>query len=142
MNKKIIKRFDAKRDILLQVFKSKHPKDYKEIVVELVKAITSDDDYDEDGLNPDPERITVVDHGDYQGSLLFIIAAKGYQPSNYWATECNYGSCSGCDTLQSICNYDDCQPSDEQANDYLTLSLHLAQKMTKLFEDQSSKEAP
>jgi hypothetical protein len=131
MDKDIIARFDAKREHLRSVFKAKHPADYTAIVTELVRAITSEDEYGE--CNLDPERITVIDHGDWQGSLLFIIAAKGYQPSEYWATECCYGSCSGCDTLQSIRDFDDSPPTDEQANDYLTLALHLAQRMERLF---------
>jgi hypothetical protein len=135
MNPDIISRFDAKRTELLAQFKAKHPSSYLDIVTTLVTAITDDDEYGE--CNLDPERITVIDHGDYQGSQLFIIAAKGYQPSTYWATECSYGSCSGCDTLEAII-YDSCDsdgaPTDKQANDYLTLALHLAQRMELLFE--------
>lgn len=131
MDKLIIARFDANRDNILSVFKSKPPGSYLDVVKTLVEAITTEDDHGE--CNLDPDRITVIDHGDYQGSQMFIIAAKGYQPSDYWATECSYGSCSGCDTLESIRGYGDAQVTDEQANDYLTLTLHLAQKMERLF---------
>jgi hypothetical protein len=128
----IITRFDAKRQDLLAQFKAKRPDSYLDIVKAVVSAVTSEDDYGE--CNLDPDRITVIDHGDYQGSQLFIIAAKGYQPSDYWATEQSYGSCSGCDTLQAIGGYS-CDPvTDDQAKDYWTLALHLAQRMERLFE--------
>lgn len=127
MDHAIIKRFDEKRTTLKAIFKKKHPESYLEIVKQLVKAVSCD------GLDMDPDRITVIDHGDYQGSQLFIIAAKGYQPSDYWATECSYGSCTGCDTLQAIRGYGDDAVSAKQADDYVTLALHLAQKMEKLF---------
>jgi hypothetical protein len=133
MDKDIIARFDAKREHLRAAFKAKHPDSYLDVVTELVRAIADEDEYGCGEYNLDPDRITVIDHGDYQGSMLFVIAAKGYQPSDYWATECSYGSCSGCDTLEGIREYSGEAPTDAQANDYLTLALHLAQKMQRLF---------
>lgn len=52
----------------------------------------------------DLERITVVDNGDYQGTLLFLIPFDTYQPSEheYIMTYIGYGSCSGCDVLQAV----------------------------------------
>ena len=132
----IVARFDAKRPDLLALFKAKHPEDYLDIVKTVVSTVTSPDNYGE--CNLDPERITMIDHGEYQGTLVFVIAAKGYQPSVYWATECSYGSCSGCDTLEAIRAYPDGPVSDEQANDYLTLALHLVQKMEQLFDRRSN----
>jgi hypothetical protein len=134
MSPTLIARFDAKRQDLLALFKAKRPNDYLTIVKTLVAAVTSPDDYGE--CNLDPERITMIDYGHYQGTLVFVIAAKGYQPSAYWATECGYGSCSGCDTLQAIERQGDSTSAvtDEQAKDYLTLALHLVQKMEQLFD--------
>ena len=50
----------------------------------------------------DLEHITVVDNGDYQGTLLFLIPFDTYQPSEhqYIMTYVGYGSCSICDALQ------------------------------------------
>lgn len=55
----------------------------------------------------DIDGITVIDNGDYQGTLLFLIPEDTYQPSEceYLMTYVNYGSCSGCDTLQYIQAY-------------------------------------
>ena len=48
--------------------------------------------------------ITVVDDGDYQGTVVFLIPFDTYQPSEheYIMTYIGYGSCSGCDVLQAV----------------------------------------
>ena len=53
--------------------------------------------------------ITMIDDGDYQGTLLFLIPFNTYQPSayEYLMTHVYYGSCSGCDALQSAQMHDD-----------------------------------
>ena len=80
--------------------------------------------------------IHVIDDGDYQGTLLYIIPEKGYQPSEYWAVKVSYGSCSGCDTMESIrSDYepehweDDYKPSDQQIDLLWTEALHMMQGM-------------
>lgn len=76
-----------------------------------------------DGEAPDPERIHQIDDGDYQGTLVFVIGAQGYQPSTYWATSVGYGSCSGCDALEDAWGYGD-------QHDYeglYSLTLHMLQ---------------
>lgn len=77
--------------------------------------------------------IKLVDYGDYQGTLILIFHEDTYEPSTSetYYTSVRYGSCSGCDTLKHIYHYeDDCLPNDEQVDDYMTLSLHLIQKMS------------
>jgi hypothetical protein len=101
---------------------------YKQIVEKLFElCITNADEHC--GFNI--ERITVIDDGDYQGTKLFIIPKDTYQPSvdDYITTHTYYGSCSGCDTLQSICGYDYGLPTEEQVKLYMTLALHLVQKL-------------
>lgn len=70
----------------------------------------------------DSSKITEIDNGDYQGTLLFLIPLDIYQPSEYeyLMTYIGYGSCSGCDTLQAIqgtWNTD----KDKQISDFMTL---------------------
>lgn len=70
-----------------------------------------DDDFT---LNLD--RITGIDDGNYQGTLLYMIPFDKYQPSahEYFLTNIYYGSCSGCDALQhaqSLHYYDDSLPA-------------------------------
>jgi hypothetical protein len=101
---------------------------YKQIVEKLFElCITNADEHC--GFNI--ERMTVIDDGDYQGTKLFIIPKDTYQPSvdDYITTHTYYGSCSGCDTLQSICGYDYGLPTEEQVKLYMTLALHLVQKL-------------
>ena len=115
------------------VLPRKHPESYAELVKWTIEAIRDPDEYNE----PDPERIHVIDDGDYQGTLLFVIGATGYQPDQYWCVKVNYGSCSGCDTLQSIrddySNFEERESvTDEQAHEYWMLALHLVQGLKEL----------
>lgn len=77
--------------------------------------------------------ITVIDNGDYQGTLLFLIPNTTYQPCEfeYLMTYVGYGSCSGCDTLLSIQDYSDRPPTREQLNDYMTLCRDMVCNMIK-----------
>lgn len=133
MIQKFVARFMAKKGELKNIFLQKHPKNYENIVKSVISLITSKDDYAE--LNPDPERIHVINDGDYQGTLVFVIGAKGYQPSKYWYAKICYGSCSGCDTLERIKDCSSDNPTSEQVNDYLTLALHIVQGI-KLMGDE------
>lgn len=82
----------------------------------------------------DLDRITVIDDGDYRGTKIFIVPTDIYQLSvgDYVMTDTYYGSCGGCDTLKAIssCDYD--LPTDEQVEKYMTLALHLVQKLKRL----------
>ncbi len=126
-----VTRFDAARDKLREQFRATRPDDYDALVKAVIVAIG---DGEERYREPDPERITRIDHGDYQGTLLFVIGAGGYQPDTYWATKVGYGSCSGCDTLQAI--HEDGvygEPStDEQVRQYMELALHIVQGLKEI----------
>ena len=131
MIQEFVEKFEKDKVKLEDMFRSKHPENYKEVVKNVVSVLTDDEPYD----SIDPERIHSVDDGDYQGTLVFIIGAKGYQPSDYWYVKVSYGSCSGCDTLQAINGYSDTAPSEEQVQDYMTLALHIVQGLKKMGED-------
>lgn len=104
-------------------FSTKHTENYKDIVKAVVTILQGDEEYD----SPDPERIHEIDDGDYQGTLLYVIGNSGYHPYKYWAVKVFYGSCPGCDTLQAIHNDSSNLPNDEQIKDYMTLALHIVQ---------------
>lgn len=74
--------------------------------------------------------IYFIDDGNYQGTLVFILHRDTYQPcaSDYVYTNVYYGSCSYCDTLQSIRGWEDGLPNEQQVKDYMTLCLHLLQR--------------
>lgn len=71
----------------------------------------------------DCENITEIDNGDYQGTLVYLIPFNNYQPneSQYLMTYVDYGSCTCCDTLLGITQFEDGRPSAQQVSDLLTL---------------------
>ena len=130
MIKEFVSRFTEKKKDLEAVFSMEHPSSYMEVVKAVVQVI-SNGDYG----TPDPNRIHEIDDGDYQGTLVYVIAETGYQPSTYWYVKVAYGSCSGCDTLQAICGYDNGAPSSAQVSDYMTLALHVVQGLKRMGDD-------
>lgn len=83
-------------------------------------------------------RMTVIDDGDYQGTYVFVIPKNAYQPDveEYVYTHVDYGSCSGCDTLQGIHCYNvNVHPTENQLRGYMDLCLHLLQKCNHMHYD-------
>lgn len=111
---------------------------YKKLVKLIIdKIINKTDDTCRFGKY-DSSNITVIDDGDYRGTLIFLIPAKINQPSatEYLVTYADYGTCSACDTLKEITDmssYNE-MPSKEQVDGYMTLCLHLIQRMKPLYE--------
>lgn len=100
--------------------------EYKDLVKLTFSAIYNDGDdtnipYSYKSLNLD--RITMIDDGDYQGTLLFVIPFNTYQPGEgeYLMTYVGYGSCSGCDTLLSIVDWGNGPATERQVSDLLAL---------------------
>jgi len=131
MIKKFVDKFNNGKQQLRGRFISQHPGDY-DVVVQNVIEFLSDDEYN----SIDPKRITRIDHGDYQGTLVYMIGSTGYQPYKYWCVKVSYGSCSGCDTLQYIeCDLssnEDGSPSETQIDDYMMLCLHVIQNLKEI----------
>lgn len=130
----IIKQWEENKHKLEEYFRttvqSKYS-NYSDIVKRVFELVINDDD---DNVY-DYEKLRVLDDGDYQGTQIFIAVKNCYQPStnDYLVTHNSYGSCSGCDTLQAIHDYNnDVVPDEEQIKDYMTLALHLVQRMKKL----------
>lgn len=133
MNKEIIEQWELNKNELRKYFETTEQKeycDYKEIVKVLTKIILPDYDY---------EHITEIDDGDYQGTKIYLIPKDTYQPDidDYLITHNYYGSCSGCDTLLSIQNYDEGIPNENQVNEYMQLCLHLIQRMRILGDKEN-----
>lgn len=123
--------FMAGKESLRAEFAKAHPESYESVVRAVATLLAGDGEYGK----PDPTRITEINDGEYQGTLVYVIGENGYQPSTYWYVKVGYGSCSGCDTLEAIRVYADDPPTAEQANDYLTLALHIVQGLKKMGED-------
>lgn len=122
MIQEFVTQWEARKKEVEDTFRKAHPSYLG--IVEAVVGILG-----EGYGRPDPERITEIDHGEYQGTLLYVIAAHGYQPSDYWLVKVDYGSCSQCDTLQGIRYSGDWEdlPNEEQVKEYMTLALHILQ---------------
>ena len=131
MNADFVKSWDRNKDKLENYFRTTPQSNYdsyKKLVIALLnKVINVDRDPDWNDFNT--ERIHVINDGDYQGTLVFLVPESRYQPDSYFYTKVWYGSCSVCDTLQSIQseNYEE-YPTDSQVESYMTLCLHMLQQ--------------
>lgn len=132
MIKKFVEKWDKYKGNLENYFRNTRQEeyqDYKDIVKALFENVINKDETDFwNKFNL--EEMTLIDDGDYQGTQIFIIPLDTYQPdiNNYVVTNTYYGSCSGCDTLLGISNYEQGLPTDKQIKDYMELALHLLQK--------------
>lgn len=114
---------------------------YRFLVKKVVELILNDENAIEEEW--DVDKIVEIDHGEYQGILLYLIPRFVYLPSenDYLMTYVGYGSCSGCDTLLSIqseflvndtLDEEEKQELHETAvKEYMQLCLHILQNMTK-----------
>jgi hypothetical protein len=139
MIQELVKQWEENKLKLEEYFKTTKQEEYQsyEAIVRKIFEIcinVSDSKYDNFNL----EKLHVIDDGDYQGTQLFIIPKDTYQPSaeDYVITDTYYGSCSGCDTLQAISSYNYDLPTDAQVKKYMTLALHLVQKLKYLGEEE------
>lgn len=103
--------------------------EYKHIVEKVVEIILNTN---EEYLW-NTEGITEIDDGDYQGTLLFLIPRKTYQPCEYeyLMTYVGYGSCPGCDALQAIQDYGENSISEDQLKDFRALCKDVITNMIK-----------
>lgn len=142
MIEEFTKKWFERSHVVRTKFEEKFPASYTEIVKTVVEMLQEDDEYE----CPDPDRIHEIDDGDYQGTLLYVIAQGGYQPSKYWYVKVSYGSCSVCDTLQNLrdhgCDWNDDwadEVSDEQkkkaVDGLMTLALHIVQGLKEMGDE-------
>lgn len=137
MIQKFVDKFMDNKDVIRSQLALKHVDSYEDLVKLVITYITDPEWDNAYGEEPDPNRIHSIDDGDYQGTLLFVIAANGYQPNKYWYVKVGYGSCSGCDTLLNISAYgpDGDAPTEENLDDYMTLALHMVQGLRPMFAE-------
>ena len=133
MIKEFVKKWDKYKKDLEDYFRNTNQEEYdeyEEIVKKLFEKVINRDDEEFD-----VENMLIIDDGDYQGTKIFILHRAIYQPDieDYVYTNTYYGSCSGCDTLQSFSTWG--LPSEEQIKDYMDLALHLLQKCKYMLEE-------
>jgi hypothetical protein len=136
MNNLIIKQWEENKHFLKTYFANTPQSEYDEYEKIVKKIFEHCIVSDGQGGYWRYKDMVVIDHGDYQGTQLFIIPRSCYQPdiNDYIITHNEYGSCSGCDTLLGINSYGNELPTRSQVNEYMTLSLHLVQRMKVLSE--------
>lgn len=140
MIKEFVEKWDKYKENLENYFRNTRQEeyqDYKDIVKALFENVINKDETDSwNKFNL--KEMTLIDDGAYQGTQIFIIPLDVYQPntSNYVVTNTYYGSCSGCDTLMAIQDYEVGLPNEEQIKDYMELALHLLQKCKWLEEEE------
>lgn len=87
----------------------------------------------------DKSRITQIDDGSYQGTLLFLIPSDAYQPTecDYLMTYVGYGSCSGCDTLLAIqeCSSEPTPLLECQVKYFMALCKDIVSNMIKPYNN-------
>lgn len=119
MIKEFVKAWDANKAKLEEYIKTHKQEEYGsyEKLVKILFQIVINPYFGEIlGLRGwDYEHIHVINDGDCQGTQLFLIPLGIYQPSveDYVITHQYYGSCSGCDTLLAIQDYDCGIPTEE-----------------------------
>lgn len=127
MIQQAVDNWEANKALLELTLQQVHPENYKILVTWVLQTIKDDDELDFDW-----ERMVEIDHGHYQGMLVFVIPETGYQPYQYWYLKIQYGSCSVCDTLEGIRNYNDNPPNLDQVKEYMTLALHIVQNLKEM----------
>ena len=144
MVKEFCKAWEANKGNLEEYFRTHEQDEYDsyEALVKLLFDIVINPSMKSDYYRFSTDDMTVLDHGDYQGTLIFILHMDHHLlcVDEYVYTSVNYGSCSGCDTLMRINEYNwDKLPNEEQIKDYMTLCLHLIQKCSYM-KDMSDEE--
>ncbi len=125
-----VKQWEERKHLLEQWLNDNEPNSYEsiyEMLFNLVVTKPNDDEYSE----WDWGRFVKIDDGTFQGNEIYILCSNEYQPSltDYIFTSVAYGSCTVCDTFQSIEMLED---KAERVKQYMTLALHMVQE-TKSF---------
>ena len=116
--------------------------EYRDLLVLTVENILNHSESDDilpcipsmhDDEHWDTSQITQIDDGSYQGTLLFLIPEDCGDPAeyNYLMTYIGYGSCSGCDLLQSIQPDNHEETTDEDIAEFMALCKDFITNMVK-----------
>lgn len=119
-----VKQWEKRKHILEQWLIENEPNSYEHLYFKLFKLVVIEPEsrfYKE----WDWSRHRVIDDGDFQGNIIFVLCNDSYQPDlhDYIFTSVAYGSCSGCDTFQAL----DEVSKEERVKGYMTLALHMVQ---------------
>jgi len=136
MIQELVNQWECNKHKLEEYFKTINQEDYSyELIVKKIFELCLLKSDDDSGFNI--SKMTVIDDGNYEGTQIFIIPKDTYSPSieDYVITHTYYGSCSGCDTLEKIRYLSDERQTNETIKEYMTVALHLVQKLKWLGQD-------
>lgn len=137
----IIQKWEENKHKLEEYFKTTKQEayqSYENILRKIFELCINVSDINDENFNLD--KLYVIGDDGYSGTIIFIIPINTYSPDldDYIITNTYYGSCSGCDTLLSISHHnDEVVPNEEQLKEYMTLALHLVQKMKWLSDEKN-----
>jgi hypothetical protein len=136
MLKILVEKWDENKDQLKKQLETRtdlNSCDYKDLVKMTFDVILNSDEY----TKIVTENIVEINHGDYQGTLLYMIPFDRYQPSenDYLITYVSYGSCSGCDTLLQIQEYGEELLTETQVKDFMVLCKDLICNARRLYNE-------
>ena len=122
--------FTANKKQLEERYKEEHPTDYAQIVKDVIRLINPEKEY----ALPDYDRITEIDYGAEQGTLLYVIGAAGHIPSNHWYLRVWYGSRRWWDSNFEHMKEDSDgeKPNDYQVEYYMTLAAQIVERLKKM----------
>ena len=108
---------------------------YGSLVKAVVEYIFNDEEKPYWKARWDHNKITAIDNGDYQGTLIYVIPRDIYQPDadEYLMTFVYYGSCSGCDSLQYLqagVGYDE-KACDREVEQFMALCRDIVSNTIK-----------
>lgn len=119
MIQEFVTKFDENRDKLAESFRQSEPDTYDDIVRSVVALFDV----------MDVNRITRICHGDYSGSIVYVIGESGYSPETYWYVKLWYGSCSVCDTF---CAAQENTDKEERVRKYMLMALYAVQDLKEM----------
>lgn len=140
MEKDIIEKWDEHRESLKSYYSTALKCNifggYEKVVLDIIRYILNNN---AESYEIWSEDIDTLNHGDYQGTLIFILHKETYQPPNEWdylAACVNYGSCSFCDTYDAIYDMsDEDYLTERQVQAMMNLALNITQSMKYIFKN-------
>jgi hypothetical protein len=125
MTKEIVANWEANKEAIRAEL-SKAPSFYWEDIVSIVWKYVRPGLYP-DGITEVP-LVAALRDGEHSGTLAAILLSKPYTTQFYYVA-LEYGSCSGCDTLEEALHVND---REKRLDALMTLALHIVQRIRKL----------
>jgi hypothetical protein len=127
MIQRFVDLYMSKADKLRAAWSETEPQSYLEIVQGVVKQLESEDPLDD--TCPRVSEIIELKFRRFSGDYFYLLPCNRKEGSSVWWVAVEYGSCSACDTMQSI---DLLESKEERLNAYMTLALHVVQEIKQI----------